>query len=898
MRGSIRRAVVVVSAAVVVLGPAAGVASASAAPVLGWAPTTSPGTYSYGTLHAGQAASQVFTLTNSGNKATGALSVTLTGSAAFTKTKDTCSGVKLGTNGSCSVTVSYAPAASNQNDSAKLTATSSKPAATASLALTGASTKASPVIATSASPGGPVGSTTVTDTATLSGGSSPTGTMEFKLYGPSAAANCSGTPVDDETVSVSGNGSYTTPAGAKPAQAGTYWWTASYSGDSHNTQAATACGAELVSISKASPAIATAPSAGGTIGSAVTDSAALAGGDNPTGTIEFKLYGPSAAADCSGTPVDDETVTVSGDGGYTTPAGAKPAQVGTYWWTASYSGDTSNGPAASGCGAESVTIGKASPAIATSPSAGATAGSAMTDTAALAGGDNPTGTIEFKLYGPSAAANCSGTPTFDQTVSVSGDGSYTSPPFTPTQAGTYWWAASYSGDAGNDPAASGCDQESVTVSKASPAIATSPAVSGTGAVGGTTVTDTATLAGGSSPGGTIEFKLYGPSTAADCSGTPVDDETVTVSGNGDYTTPAGATPAQAGTYWWTASYSGDTSNGPALSGCGAESVTMSKAPTVFLTAPSPGGTAGSTTVTDTVTLLGGSSPTGTIEFKLYGPSATANCSGTPVDAETVSVRGNGDYTTPAGFTPGQAGTYYWTVSYSGDDNNTPDFLGCGAQSVTIAKASPAIATTPSPGGPAGNTVTDTATLSGGSSPGGTIEFKLYGPSVTANCSGTPADDETVSVRGNGGYVTPAGFTSAQAGTYYWTASYSGDTNNTPADSGCGESVTIGKASPGIATAPSQGGIVGTAITDTAALAGGSSPDGTIEFTLYGPSATANCSTSPVFDQTVSVSGDGSYTSPSFTPTQAGTYWWVASYSGDDNNNQAATGCGDESVTIS
>jgi hypothetical protein len=898
MRGSIRRAVVVVSAAVVVLGPAAGVASASAAPVLGWAPTTSPGTYSYGTLHAGQAASQVFTLTNSGNKATGALSVTLTGSAAFTKTKDTCSGVKLGTNGSCSVTVSYAPAASNQNDSAKLTATSSKPAATASLALTGASTKASPVIATSASPGGPVGSTTVTDTATLSGGSSPTGTMEFKLYGPSAAANCSGTPVDDETVSVSGNGSYTTPAGAKPAQAGTYWWTASYSGDSHNTQAATACGAELVSISKASPAIATAPSAGGTIGSAVTDSAALAGGDNPTGTIEFKLYGPSAAADCSGTPVDDETVTVSGDGGYTTPAGAKPAQVGTYWWTASYSGDTSNGPAASGCGAESVTIGKASPAIATSPSAGATAGSAMTDTAALAGGDNPTGTIEFKLYGPSAAANCSGTPTFDQTVSVSGDGSYTSPPFTPTQAGTYWWAASYSGDAGNDPAASGCDQESVTVSKASPAIATSPAVSGTGAVGGTTVTDTATLAGGSSPGGTIEFKLYGPSTAANCSGTPVDDETLTVSGNGDYTTPAGATPAQAGTYWWTASYSGDTSNGPALSGCGAESVTMSKAPTVFLTAPSPGGTAGSTTVTDTVTLLGGSSPTGTIEFKLYGPSATANCSGTPVDAETVSVRGNGDYTTPAGFTPGQAGTYYWTVSYSGDDNNTPDFLGCGAQSVTIAKASPAIATTPSPGGPAGNTVTDTATLSGGSSPGGTIEFKLYGPSVTANCSGTPADDETVSVRGNGGYVTPAGFTSAQAGTYYWTASYSGDTNNTPADSGCGESVTIGKASPGIATAPSQGGIVGTAITDTAALAGGSSPDGTIEFTLYGPSATANCSTSPVFDQTVSVSGDGSYTSPSFTPTQAGTYWWVASYSGDDNNNQAATGCGDESVTIS
>jgi hypothetical protein len=631
----------------------------------------------------------------------------------------------------------------------------------------------------------------------------------------------------------------------------------------------------------------------------MTDTAALAGGDNPTGTIEFKLYGPSAAANCSGTPTFDQTVSVSGDGSYTSPP-FTPTQAGTYWWAASYSGDAGNDPAASGCDQESVTVSKASPAIATSPAVsgtGAVGGTTVTDTATLAGGSSPGGTIEFKLYGPSTAANCSGTPVDDETLTVSGNGDYTTPAgATPAQAGTYWWTASYSGDTSNGPALSGCGAESVTIAKASPAIATFPSPGGP--AGRMPVTDTATLAGGSSPGGTIEFKLYGPSAAADCSGTPVDEETVSVSGNGDYTTPAGATPAQAGTYWWTASYSGDTSNGPALSGCGAESVTMSKAPTVFLTAPSPGGTAGSTTVTDTVTLLGGSSPTGTIEFKLYGPSATANCSGTPVDAETVSVRGNGDYTTPAGFTPGQAGTYYWTVSYSGDDNNTPDFLGCGAQSVTIAKASPAIATTPSPGGPAGNTVTDTATLSGGSSPGGTIEFKLYGPSVTANCSGTPADDETVSVRGNGGYVTPAGFTSAQAGTYYWTASYSGDTNNTPADSGCGESVTIGKASPGIATAPSQGGIVGTAITDTAALAGGSSPDGTIEFTLYGPSATANCSTSPVFDQTVSVSGDGSYTSPSFTPTQAGTYWWVASYSGDDNNNQAATGCGDESVTIS
>ncbi len=49
------------------LSPAA---SADETPVLGWAPTTSAGTYSYNTITVGQSASQTFTLTNSGGAAT------------------------------------------------------------------------------------------------------------------------------------------------------------------------------------------------------------------------------------------------------------------------------------------------------------------------------------------------------------------------------------------------------------------------------------------------------------------------------------------------------------------------------------------------------------------------------------------------------------------------------------------------------------------------------------------------------------------------------------------------------------------------------------------------------------------------------------------------------------
>jgi hypothetical protein len=426
-----------------------------------WSPTTSPGTYSYGTVSAGQKVSQAFTLLHPGIRLTYRLRVTLTGSTAFTGTSSSSCGGRTITQ-SCSVTVAFAPAASGQSYKAMLTAANWDTGATlASLTLTAAGKKGSPVISTTASAGGPVG-TAVTDTAALSDGSSPGGTIEFKLYGPSGTAACSGTAVFDQAVTVTADGSYTSPS-FSPSQAGTYWWTASYSGDANNNAAATSCGDESVAIGKASPAISTTASAGGPVGTVVIDTTNLSGGFSPGGTVEFKLYGPSAAADCSGAPVDDETVTVTGNGNYTTLTGFTPSQAGTYWWTASYSGDASNNPAATNCGDEQVTIGKASPAISTTASAGGPVGTAVTDTAALSGGAAPGGVIEFKLYGPSGTAACSGTAVFDQAVTVTGDGSYTSPSFSPSQAGTYWWTASYNGDASNNPAGTNCGDEQVTI---------------------------------------------------------------------------------------------------------------------------------------------------------------------------------------------------------------------------------------------------------------------------------------------------------------------------------------------------------------------------------------------------------------------------------------------------
>src|SRR3984957_6005251 len=132
MGGLARRAVVAAGAAVVVvLGPARGAASAARKPIT-LAFTPSP--YGYGQVTAGQTATQTFTLANTGGKASGALTITLPGSAAFTITADTCKG-SLGPGKTCTVTVQFAPAGAD-TASATLTATNNKGDVLASDSLT------------------------------------------------------------------------------------------------------------------------------------------------------------------------------------------------------------------------------------------------------------------------------------------------------------------------------------------------------------------------------------------------------------------------------------------------------------------------------------------------------------------------------------------------------------------------------------------------------------------------------------------------------------------------------------------------------------------------------------------------------------------------------------------
>ncbi len=98
------RAVVVAGAVVMALGSAAGAAAAKPGPP---ALAFSPAPYNYGQVAAGGAASQTFTLANTGGQATGRLAVTLTGAAAFTITGDACHSLAPGKR--CTITVRFAP---------------------------------------------------------------------------------------------------------------------------------------------------------------------------------------------------------------------------------------------------------------------------------------------------------------------------------------------------------------------------------------------------------------------------------------------------------------------------------------------------------------------------------------------------------------------------------------------------------------------------------------------------------------------------------------------------------------------------------------------------------------------------------------------------------------------
>jgi len=208
-------------------------------------------------------------------------------------------------------------------------------------------------------------------------------------------------------------------------------------------------------------------------------------------------------------------------------------------------------------------------------------------------------------------------------------------------------------------------------------------------------------------------------------------------------------------------------------------------------------------------------------------------------------------------------------------------------------------------------VKDSAVVSvtgGTATPAGSVAFFLCKVDSPGLCTSGGTSVGSVNLSGASYPATVVSGTAyvTSVGRYCWRAVFSGDSaNGIPgsSDSSATECFTVNPVTPTLPTTASDDVLLGTAVTDSAALSGtatqpanpvinltgtgGAAAGGTITFKLYGPN---DCTTLAYTSAAVAVSGDGTYNTPEpqFVPTQPGTYHWVAVYSGNSPNTNGVT----------
>jgi hypothetical protein len=265
-----------------------------------------------------------------------------------------------------------------------------------------------------------------------------------------------------------------------------------------------------------------------------------------------------------------------------------------------------------------------------------------------------------------------------------------------------------------------------------------------------------------------------------------------------------------------------------------------------------------------------------------------------------------------------------------------NFGNCGSTLVTTPKALgvstydsiPAGGVSIGTGGSISVKDSATLTITGVNTWSGTLSFHLCGPTygtdyVPCTTGGVLIGSAATVTNTTAQPFLSSAATITAAGKYCWRGDFVHTTAGVPdaTDASTGECFTVNPVQPTMTTNATSGSVtLGTPISDTATLAGtankpgtggtapinpttpGGAAGGTITFTAYGPDD-ATCSGTAAFTSSaIAVSGDGaSYGSGNFTPTKAGTYRWIASYTGDSPNTLPKMGaCNDanESTVVS
>jgi uncharacterized repeat protein (TIGR01451 family) len=248
------------------------------------------------------------------------------------------------------------------------------------------------------------------------------------------------------------------------------------------------------------------------------------------------------------------------------------------------------------------------------------------------------------------------------------------------------------------------------------------------------------------------------------------------------------------------------------------------------------------------------------------------------------------------------------TSKSGDTAQLKDFVGpapfdasnCVQPTATTTLKNAADDSTISdpPTVPYGSSVYDTTTLGNlvdGKTPTGKVQYTFF---TNGDCSGTGSSAGLVTLNADGTVPNSNTEGPLSAGDYSFEAQYlsGNDSNYSDSEVSACEPFSVNKQPTSISTVATSASN-GDPIHDVATLSGATGDaGGTITFNLYGPSATPDCSGEAIYSNTVGVDGPGDYNSGDFTPSAPGNYYWIASYSGDDNNLPSSGSCGDEGET--
>jgi hypothetical protein len=201
-------------------------------------------------------------------------------------------------------------------------------------------------------------------------------------------------------------------------------------------------------------------------------------------------------------------------------------------------------------------------------------------------------------------------------------------------------------------------------------------------------------------------------------------------------------------------------------------------------------------------------PTGTVDFLTF-PNTI--CSGQPSVTQTAVALVNGSAQSSTTTVPASGISY--VVHYNGDVNASPSNSVC--QKVTATAANNSINTTLSTTTSVftGSTIHDSATLASiTANAGGSVTYKVY-TNNTCTLGMVNAGVKTVT---NGIVPDSDSVLFSTAGTFYWQAIYSGDTQNAIATSSC-QSEVLTVVNPTVVTPPvvtTPGTISGTVYNDT------------------------------------------------------------------------------------